>query len=392
MLISDITAPELPVLEDLSAECSLTAIAPSANDACAGTITATTSDPLAYSTQGSHVITWTFDDGNGNSVNVSQNVLISDITAPEIPVLEDLTAECSLTAIAPSANDACAGTITGITSDPLSYSDQGAYVIIWNFDDGNGNSMDVSQNVLISDLTAPTATCPDDVNSCDGSVASIGLTDVSDNCATPTITYELSGATTGSGSGDASAEIFAPGITTVTYTLDDGNGNSSQCTFTVTHQVVDEIIVEVSEGTLIVENPGSYQWISCEDMSVIEGETGSSLNPGVSGEYAVIVTQGECSATSQCYSLDYTGLEMNGIQDGIEVYPNPTQQFLNIKLGQEHTKLSIKVVNAAGQAVLVEEMDRASNTQLDLSRLETGIYLILFHSEQMDRIVRIMKE
>jgi len=307
-------------------------------------------------------------------------------------VLEDLSAECSLTAIAPSANDACAGTITGITSDPLSYSDQGAYVIIWNFDDGNGNSMDVSQNVLISDLTAPTATCPDDVNSCDGSVASIGLTDVSDNCATPTITYELSGATTGSGSGDASAEIFAPGITTVTYTLDDGNGNSSQCTFTVTHQVVDEIIVEVSEGTLIVENPGSYQWISCEDMSVIEGETGSSLNPGVSGEYAVIVTQGECSATSQCYSLDYTGLEMNGIQDGIEVYPNPTQQFLNIKLGQEHTKLSIKVVNAAGQAVLVEEMDRASNTQLDLSRLETGIYLILFHSEQMDRIVRIMKE
>ncbi len=106
----------------------------------------------------------------------------------------------------------------------------------------------------------------------------------------------------------------------------------------------------------------------------------------------MIVTQGECSATSQCYSLDYTGLEMNGIQDGLEVYPNPTKQFLNIKLGQEHTRLSIKVVNAAGQAVLVEEMDRASKTQLDLSRLETGIYLIIFHSDQMDRIVRIMKE
>ena len=83
---------------------------------------------------------------------------------------------------------------------------------------------------------------------------------------------------------------------------------------------------------------------------------------------------------------------MNGIGDGMKVYPNPTEQDLNIKLGQEHTNISIKVVNAAGQAVLVEEMDRVSETQLDLSRLETGIYLIIFHSDQMDRIVRIMKE
>ena len=90
--------------------------------------------------------------------------------------------------------------------------------------------------------------------------------------------------------------------------------------------------------------------------------------------------------------MDYTGLEMNGTQDGIEVYPNPTDQLLNIKMGRQHTNISIKVVNAAGQAVLVEEMDRLSQTQIDLSGLETGIYLVRFHSDQMDKIVRIMKE
>ena len=148
----------------------------------------------------------------------------------------------------------------------------------------------------------------------------------------------LTGAYLGQSLPTDSAEIFAPGITTVTYTLDDGNGNSSQCTFTVTHQVVDEIVVDAVDGTLTVETSGSYQWISCKDMSVIDGETGSSFSPGLTGEYAVIVTQGECSATSQCYSLDYTGLEMNGIQDGLALAEH--ERLLHFYVVLHHSLLS----------------------------------------------------
>ncbi len=392
IIITDNTAPVIPILPDLTGECSLTAIPPVTSDACSGIITATTSDPLTYSSQGTHVITWNFDDGNGNSINVNQNVIITDIMAPEVPVLEDVTAECPLRVVAPVTTDACAGTITGTTSDPLDYSGLGSYVITWTFDDGNGNSVETSQNVMVVDLTAPTASCPDDVITCDGSVSSIGLTAVNDNCSTPDITYELSGATTGSGLGDASAEIFAPGVTTLTYTLDDGNGNSSQCTFTVTHQVMDEIVVSAADGILTVETTGSYQWISCEDNAFIEGETGSTFNPELTGEYAVIVTQGACPATSPCYLVDLTGLELNGNQSGLEVYPNPADRFITIKLDHENTNVSIKVVNTTGQAVLVETMDRLSKTNLDISKFKSGLYLVQIHSDQMDRIVRVMKE
>ncbi|MDX2432068.1 MAG: T9SS type A sorting domain-containing protein, partial [Bacteroides sp.] len=315
-----------------------------------------------------------------------------DATLFDIPVLEDLSAECSLSVIAPSTTDVCAGTITGTTSDPLEYSEQGTYVINWTFDDGNGNSIDVAQNVLIIDLTPPSATCPDDIITCDGSVSNIGLSDVTDNCSTPDITYELSGATTGSGSGDASAEIFAPGETTLTYTLDDGNGNSSLCTFKVTHQVVDEIVVNLADGILSVETPGSYQWINCDDNSVVEGETGSSYNPGVNGEYAVIVTQGTCSGTSECYLVDYTGLQSNGLYDGLELYPNPADRFITIKLDRENTNLTIKVISTSGQAVLVESMDRLTETRLDISNIKAGMYLIQIHSDQTDRMVRFVKE
>src|SRR5207249_8945890 len=37
-------------------------------------VTGTTSDPLTYNTQGTHVIHWTFNDGNGNSTTANQNV------------------------------------------------------------------------------------------------------------------------------------------------------------------------------------------------------------------------------------------------------------------------------------------------------------------------------
>jgi hypothetical protein len=392
VVITDVTPPETPVLADISGECSATATAPTTTDACAGIITGSTSDPLTYSTAGMHVITWTFDDGNGNSIDVSQNVLVTDLTPPETPVLTDVSGECSVDVLAPTTTDACVGIITGITSDPTTYADFGTYVITWTFDDGNGNSIDVTQNVLVEDVTAPTATCPSDVVTCDGSVSSIGLSDLYDNCSTPLVTYELSGATTGSGSGDASLESFSPGVTTVTYTIADESGNSSQCLFTVSHETVEAIVVSQVDRTLSVETAGSYQWINCADNSIIGGETSASFTPTESGEYAVIVSQGTCSDTSDCYTVDFTGIETDGMKFGVEVYPNPADKFLTVAMDSRHTNVSIKVVNTMGQVVLVEEILELDKTILDISRFNPGVYLISIKSDQLEKIVRIIKK
>ncbi|WP_164905528.1 HYR-like domain-containing protein, partial [Flavobacterium sufflavum] len=67
--------------------CSATATAPTTNDNCKGTITGTTTDALTYTTQGTHVITWTFNDGNGNTETATQNVIVDDVTKPAKPIL-----------------------------------------------------------------------------------------------------------------------------------------------------------------------------------------------------------------------------------------------------------------------------------------------------------------
>lgn len=174
IIIDDNTAPTTPTLATLTGECSATAIAPTTTDACVGTITGTTSDPLTYSDQGTYTISWNFNDGNGNSTTANQTIIIDDITDPITPSIATITGECSATATAPTTTDNCSGSITGTTSDPLTYSTQGTHIITWNFDDGNDNSISVNQSIIVT--SAPTITShPQEQNITAGSNATFSV-------------------------------------------------------------------------------------------------------------------------------------------------------------------------------------------------------------------------
>jgi hypothetical protein len=322
------------------------------------------------------------------------NLVITDLSppVPDVTPLPYVYGECAVTPAAPTATDLYAGVISGTTLSPLPITAQGTTIITWTFEDGNGNSIDVTQNVVIDDVTAPTATSSSDVMTCDGTVTSIGLTDINDNCVTPVVTYELTGATTGSGSGDASAEVFAPGVTTVIYTVDDGNGNSTQYQFTVTSQEIEDIVVTSAEGTLTVTNTGSYQWIDCADNSIVDGETASTFTPAASGEYAVILTQGACSDTSDCFSVTVSGIRNSEFSQGYNIYPNPAHEYVTIDMSNEHNNVTISVFDLIGNLIQRKELDRLTKTDLDLSEFKAGLYMIRIHSDQVNTVSRFIKE
>lgn len=72
----------LPIIEgQCSAEVS---VIPTATNNCLGTILGTTEDPLVYTEQGEYTITWTYDDGNGNTTTQSQTVVVEDTTPPTV--------------------------------------------------------------------------------------------------------------------------------------------------------------------------------------------------------------------------------------------------------------------------------------------------------------------
>jgi Tol biopolymer transport system component len=77
--------PDVATLATVTGECSaeITSI-PTATDNCIGVVMGTTNDPLSYKEQGTYTVTWTYDDGNGNTTMQTQVVIVKDITPPTI--------------------------------------------------------------------------------------------------------------------------------------------------------------------------------------------------------------------------------------------------------------------------------------------------------------------
>ncbi len=98
-----------------------------------------------------------------------------------------------------------------------------------------------SFTVTVTDNEAPMVTCPDNIavstapDACTA-VSSGTAVSVADNCLPLPIGFTLTGATIGTGTGQLPAnQVFAPGITTVTYRVTDGSSPAPYtCSFTVT--------------------------------------------------------------------------------------------------------------------------------------------------------------
>ena len=153
--VADTTAPiaDDTELDDVTAECSIDLItAPTATDNCSGIITGTTNTTFPIDAQGVTVVTWTFEDANGNISNQIQNVVIDDITPPIIDEtnLDDIISQCIVeTLTAPTATDNCAGTIIGTTSTVFPITNEGLTEVIWTYSDFEGNIITQKQNIII---------------------------------------------------------------------------------------------------------------------------------------------------------------------------------------------------------------------------------------------------
>ena len=84
-----------------------------------------------------------------NCATATITINITDTINPVIPTLDDIIVYCFVTLIPPIALDNCAGPITGTTTDSLFYYEFGTHIVTWNFDDGNGNAITATQNVII---------------------------------------------------------------------------------------------------------------------------------------------------------------------------------------------------------------------------------------------------
>ena len=172
----------------------------------------------------------------------------------------------------------------------------------------------------------------------------------------------------------------AQGNYTINWTFDDGNGNTSTQTQNVIVNGIDVTTTLDVDGVTISSNntaATNYIWINCIDDTQIPGETNVDFIATAVGDYAVIVTEENCTDTSNCVNVNILGLEDIIFEDFI-LYPNPTADGM-FTISYEGVIQKIDIVDMLGRVISLP-VNLETNV-IDGSELATGKYMVRLYTE-----------
>ena len=353
-------SPEQDILPDIYSECPISPDAPKAISSCGEVVEGIPDVTFPIATLGETILTWKYDNG-GKIYTQNQKVTINDNEAP-IPatILEEVHSECSVSELTlPIAYDNCSGEIVGVTDTKLPLTTQGETIIIWTYDDGNGNISAQEQKVVINDNEAP--------------IPSIKLEELISECtiyemASPIAYDNCSGEVVGVT--DTKFPLTTQGETIITWTYDDTNGNISTQEQTVYINYIDNSITQNGITLSTTLDGYQYQWIDCNnDNQSIPNETNKDYTISSSGRYAVIISNGECMTISDCIEITIP-LE----EKLVTVFPNPTTDILYV-YQETASDMQIFLYNTKGQLFISKNIKKNS-AMLELDHLAPDVYLV----------------
>jgi hypothetical protein len=400
VVLADNIAPvpdngNLPVVQG---QCSATATAPSASDNCSGTLTATTSDPLSYSSPGNYTINWTYTDASGNTSTQTQQVIVADNTAPvpDQATLPTLSNDCQISVTAPTANDNCSGAITAATTDPLTYSTPGNYTITWTYTDASGNSSTQTQQVNVTDAIAPQfSNCPANIEVCEGSTVTFANLLATDNCATPSILQSA---------GLPSGTTYPVGTTTNFFVAEDENGNSTTCSFQVIVNALPVVTYIESTDSLCTSDPQIVLSSGNPNGGTYTGNgvTGNAFDPSLAGTGNISITYSftdanGCNASANDIIV-VSDCSMNGVEDlassQYQLYPNPTSGMMTLsKTGNGAIDAGcIKVYNNTGALVETRMSSGKDGVIINTESLCAGVYYLILDCGTEQKKFRFVKK
>lgn len=136
--------------------------------------------------------------------------------------------------------------------------------------------------------------------------------------------------------------------------------------------------VAISTSTLQAVATGvSYQWINCADDSEIAGATNQSYVATATGSYAVIVDNGTCADTSDCYNISPVSVESIELGQALAAYPNPVNDQLTIS-NYSNMEVAYTITDINGKVVAETATMNAVATVNTLS-WNKGVYFVTFN-------------
>ena len=163
-------------------------------------------------------------------------------------------------------------------------------------------------------------------------------------------------------------------------TLASANGCDSILTIDLTVTSID-VTTSVSGITISSNGNGTYQWLDCDNGNAwINGETSQTFTPTANGNYAVVVSNNNCSDTSACVTIATIGLNELDNNFSLQVSPNPTDGLFTVHLSSPKENTIIRVIDMLGNSVY-ESLSESGKILINLSNQEKGMYFVQISSE-----------
>ena len=134
--------------------------------------------------------------------------------------------------------------------------------------------------------------------------------------------------------------------------------------------------VTVSGNTLTATVSGAtYKWLDCiTGNPIIPSETNQSYSTSIEGSYAVEITEGYCTDTSDCVNINGLGISNLELENS-RIYPNPTTGNITIDLSKLKN-VNISILNSMGQTVFKSKTITKNKLEISLAGFSNGIYFV----------------
>ncbi|MBN2612213.1 MAG: T9SS type A sorting domain-containing protein [Bacteroidales bacterium] len=151
--------------------------------------------------------------------------------------------------------------------------------------------------------------------------------------------------------------------------------------------------LQLINDTLFAVANGTYEWLDCDNsFSVIPGEIQAYFHPASSGNYALRITQNNCTSISDCYLVTITSLYDVAFKNSIKVYPNPASDKVNIELNRYYSNVIIVVKGITGMEYSNSECNNVKDIQVSLPGLQGMYFIEIKTDEGVSTIIKVVRD